>query len=108
VVVGSLVFQCDCGFGFRSSTDNRSYAAHVLPDQSYDEFSGLIDDAIEKSGPTPRDKGEACMAWRRFRMPMAWQCPTCGTLFVEDANGQRHRFIPSSAEVSKRLFVRSG
>ncbi len=105
--MGSLVFQCECGFGFRSSTDNRSYAAHILPDQSYDEFSGLIDDAVERSGPTPHDKGEACMAWRRFRMRMAWQCPTCGTMFVEDVHGKRHRFIPSSAEVAKRLFARS-
>jgi rubredoxin len=103
--VGSLVFQCDCGFGFRSSTDSRSYAAHVLPDRSYDEFSGLIDDAIAKSGPTPRDKDEACMAWRRFRLPMAWQCPTCGTLFVEDASGRRHHFTPASPEVPTRLFA---
>jgi hypothetical protein len=105
--VGCLVFQCDCGFGFLSSTDNRSYAAHVLPDQSYDKFWSLIDDAIEKSGPTPREKGDACMGSRSFRMPMAWQCPNCGTLFVEDADGTLHRFTPASAEVSKRLFARS-
>jgi hypothetical protein len=100
------VFQCDCGFSFLSSTDNRSYVARVLPDQSYDEFSGLIDDAIEKSGPTPRDKADACMAWRRFRMPRAWQCPNCGTLFVAAADGQRHRFLPASADVPKDLFAR--
>ncbi len=81
--------------------------AHILPDGCYDEFSGLVDQSIEMSGPTPRDKDEACMAWRRFRMPKAWQCPNCGTLFIEDASGARFRFIPSYAEVSKRLFARS-
>jgi hypothetical protein len=106
--VGRVVFQCECGFEFLSSTDNRSYAAHVLPDQSYDEFSGLVDDAIEKSGPTPRDKADACMAWRHFRMPMAWQCPTCGSLFVEAADGGLHRFTPASVDASRRLFARSG
>jgi hypothetical protein len=47
------------------------------------------------------------MAWRRFRIPMAWQYPTCGTLFVEAADGHLHRFTPASAEVSKQLFARS-
>jgi hypothetical protein len=106
--MGSLVFQCDCGFGFLSSTDNRSYAAHVLPDQSYDEFSSLVDESIERSGPTPREKEGACMAWRRFRMVMAWQCPNCGALFLEAADGHLHRFTPASADVPKRLFARSG
>jgi hypothetical protein len=78
-----------------------------LCDQSHDEFSGLVDRAIEESGPTPREKGDACMAWRRFRMPMAWQCPTCGDLFVESENGALHRFQPASADVPKRLFARS-
>jgi hypothetical protein len=104
--MGSLAFRCDCGFGFRSSIDNRSYAAHILPDQSHDEFAGLIDDAIEKSGPTARDKGQACMDWRRFRMRMAWQCPHCGSLFIEDSVGELHRFTPASASVPKELFSR--
>ncbi|MGL6094416.1 MAG: hypothetical protein ACRC7O_01270 [Fimbriiglobus sp.] len=101
-----MAFWCECGFTFLSSTDNLSYMAHVLPDQSFDEFSGRVDDAIESSGPSPEDKCRACMGWRAFHLPKAWQCRNCGTLYVEAADGQRHRFAPADAAVSRRVFAR--
>ena len=105
--MGSILFECECGSGrFLTSTDNRSYAAHLLADQDYDAFSQILDDAIEKSGPSRSDKEKACMTWRSFSMPMIWQCPSCGSVYIEDAERQRHRFVPSSSEVSKGLFKR--
>ena len=105
--MGSVEFTCDCGeFGFLNSTDNRSYVAQLIPDQEYDAFSEIIDAAIEKSGPTPHNKDAACMAWRTFPLPRAWQCPRCGALYIETHDRQRHRFLPASDEVSKQLFKR--
>lgn len=105
--MSSLVFNCDCGNGaFLSSIDNRSYVAHLIPDQEYDTFSGIVDAAIERSAPTLRDKDAACMAWRAFQMPKAWQCPSCGSLYVEARDGERHRFLPASESTSKQLFKR--
>lgn len=105
--MGSIEFTCDCGEGqFLNSTDNRSYVAHLIADQDYDEFSTIVDDAIEKSGPTPHDKDAACMRRREFRMPRAWQCYVCGSLYVEAQDGQRHRYDPASDETSKQLFKR--
>jgi hypothetical protein len=102
------VFRCDCdAHSFLDSIDNRSYAARYIPDQDYDEFSTLVDDAIEKSGPTPSDKDAACMAWRRgYWMPMLWQCPACGSLYVEAADAELYRFTPASPDVPKRLLGR--
>lgn len=89
-------FKCDCGAGvFLAATDNRSYAAYLIPEQDYDALSTIVDDAIEKSGPTPRDKDAACIGWRKFPMPHVWQCPNCGSLYVEARDGQRHRFSPA-------------
>jgi hypothetical protein len=102
-----LEFECDCGKGtFINSTDNRAYVAHLIPDEEYDAFSDVVDAAIERSGPTPYEKGAACMAWRKFRMPKAWQCYVCGSFYVEDKYGQRHCFRPDTAGVSKHLFKR--
>lgn len=70
-----LDFTCDCGEGrFITATDNLSYMAHFIPDQEHDMFSGMVDDAIEKSGPTPKDKARACMEWRKYTMLHLWQC----------------------------------
>ena len=105
--MGAVEFECECGGGvFPASTDNRSYVAHYIADQDYDEFSTLVDDGIEKSGPSNREKDAACMAWRKFQMPLLWQCRNCGTLFVEDQDRQRHKFVPHGRSVPKALFAR--
>lgn len=103
----NLDFTCDCGEGrFITATDNLSYRAYFIPDQEYDEFSGKVDDAIEKSGPTRKDKDRACMAWREHTMLCVWQCYACGSVYIESPDGSHHRFVPSSRDVPKRLFKR--
>jgi hypothetical protein len=105
--LGSVEFICDCGeVSFLNSTDNRAYLAHLIPDQEFDAFSAVVDDAIEKSGPEARDKGAACMAWRSFPIPRIWQCYACGSIYVEAEDGNRHRFLPASDAAPKHLFKR--
>jgi hypothetical protein len=107
--VGSVRFRCSCGeFSFLDSTDNRSYVAHLIPDQEWDGFWGAIDDAVEKSGSAARDKADACVALRRSRVRMAWQCPRCGGLYIEDPEGRPQRFVPESPAVSRRLLRGGG
>jgi hypothetical protein len=104
--VGSVLFTCSCGkFSFLGSTDNLSYAAHLIPDEGHwDEFWGAIDDAVEKSGPSAREKDAACLALRRYHFRMAWQCPVCGSLYIEDSVRKPHRFVPESPETPRRLL----
>jgi hypothetical protein len=104
----NLDFTCDCGQGsFMTKTDNLSYMAHFVPDQEYDAFSGMVDDAIEKSGPAAQDKDRACMAWRSYTMLRIWQCYACGSVYIESPDGSHHRFVPASDIASKQLFKRS-
>jgi hypothetical protein len=103
----NLGFNCECGEGyFMTKTDNLSYMAHFIPDQENDAFSGIVDDAIEKSGPTARDKGRACMEWRSYTMLSIWRCYACGAVYVEAPDGSHHRFLPAAENVTKQLFKR--
>ncbi|MBL8799628.1 MAG: hypothetical protein JNM56_37445 [Planctomycetia bacterium] len=105
--MGSVRFACACGqFSFLDSTDNRSYVAHFIPDQDWDRYWTAIDDAVETSGPTAAEKAAASMALRRYRARLLWQCPVCGSLYVEDESGQPRRFVPEAATVPRRLLQR--
>ena len=106
--MGSVRFSRSCGkFSFLDSTDHRSYVAHLVPDQEWDDFWGAIDDAIEKAGPSAKEKADACMALRRrYCARLAWQCPNCGALYVEDFKGQPQRFVAESPTVPRRLLKR--
>jgi hypothetical protein len=44
------------------------------------------------------------MALRAWPARQVWQCPACGALYLEDADGERHRFLPESAAVPKDLL----
>ncbi len=103
----NLDFICDCGDGrFITSTDNLPYMAHFVPDQEYGKFSEIVDDVIEKSGPSAKDKERACMPWREYTMLRIWQCSACGCVYIESPDGRHHRFVPSSEEVPKQLLKR--
>jgi hypothetical protein len=102
--MGSIEFTCKCGRLFLNSTDNRSYVAQYITDQNYDDFSDVIDDAIEKSGESKQEKESACMEWRKFAMPHIWQCHICSSLYVKDYKGNRYHFTPSEVETPKDLF----
>jgi hypothetical protein len=107
--MGSVLFNCSCGkHSFLCSTDNRSYCAYLIPDQGvWEEFWTAIDDAVEKSGPSAREKESACMELRQshYRRQRAWQCPVCGSLYIEDGGGNRSRFVPESPEIPRRLLA---
>ena len=106
--MGSVEFVCDCGDGtFLNSTDNRSYMAHCIPDQKYDEFSEQIDEAIENP-ITSKERGNACMRWRRFPMLKVWQCYCCGVVYIQTLDRKRHRFTPDSPLTPKNLLASKG
>jgi hypothetical protein len=104
--MGSLLFTCVCGgFRFLGSADDRPYAAHFLPEQQWYPFWDAVDAAVESSGPSAREKADACMALRAWPARSLWQCPRCGALYVEDPQGGTHRFLPESDAVPRELFL---
>jgi hypothetical protein len=105
--MGSVEFICHCGaFRFLGSTDDRTYVAHFMPEQTWLPFLDAVDEAVEQAGPSPREKDAACMALRAHKTGLAWQCPACGALYLEDPDGVRHRFLPENAAVPRNLFQR--
>ena len=95
--MGSVEFECSCGFRFLSASDNRSYQATLLADQDVEVFWELLDRAIEESGESARDREQACMDLRvsLFRTRHeAWQCPACKRVYLMDQAGRPHAFSP--------------
>jgi hypothetical protein len=103
--MGSLLFTCSCGeFRFLDSTDDRTYVAHFMAEREWLPFLDAVDAAVEHAGPTAHEREDACMELRGRPARMAWQCPACGALYVEDQRGERHRFLPESPRVPRDLF----
>ena len=103
--MGSVLFTCSCGqFGFLDSTDDRSYAGYLMPEREWLPFWDAVDQAVASEEATPRERERACMALRAWPARQVWQCPACGALYLEDADGARHRFVPESAEVPRDLL----
>jgi hypothetical protein len=75
-----------------------------MPERAWLPFQDAVDEAVEHSGPSPREKDDACMALRAHRAALAWQCPACGALYLEGPDGIRHRFLPESGAVPRNLF----
>lgn len=95
--MGSVEFECSCGFVFLSVSDRREYQATLLADQDIDRFWDLLDRAIEESGPTAADKERACMDLRISLFKArheAWYCPNCRQLYLMDPDGNPHAFAP--------------
>ena len=103
--MGRVTFVCECGkFEFRNNTDFRSYVAHLIPDQDWDGFWSAIDDAIENTAGSKWRKDVACMKLREYKARMVWQCPVCGSLYVDGITGEHHRFTPASESVPTDLL----
>ena len=101
-------FACRCGYCFYDGSDNLSFKAHILADEDWDEFAGYLEDAkkphteeIENSGRI-LDLLERCI----------YQCPECGRLFLESADGSLTMFTPSGTaepepEVNRHMLISS-
>ncbi|MBV8072530.1 MAG: hypothetical protein JO270_21690, partial [Acidobacteriaceae bacterium] len=60
-----MKISCHCGATIYDQTDYLPHKAHFVPDQDWFDVLGAIDDAIEKSGPSAKEKEEACMKVRQ-------------------------------------------
>lgn len=98
---------CDCGSMIYDQTDYLPNKAHFIPDQEWFNVLEAIDDAIEKSGPSAKDKEVACMKVRRLireASRVAWQCYECGRVYVDDHAYQLRQFVPDTSNVPKEIF----
>ncbi|WP_240644665.1 hypothetical protein [Paenibacillus paeoniae] len=78
-----------------------------MSDQDRYDLLEEIDDAIEKSGPSPIDKEEAAMRIRSLISTLfktVYQCSNCGNFFI-DNNYPRLEMFRGANQVNKNLLV---
>lgn len=100
-------FRCECGQRIHDNTDYLSYKGYLISDQDHFDLLDEIDDAIEKSGPSPEEKEEAAMRVRSLVSDLyktAYQCPNCGNLFF-DTDTSRLEMFRGANQINKNLLV---
>ncbi|HEX8696367.1 MAG TPA: hypothetical protein VF746_28370 [Longimicrobium sp.] len=104
-----MKIQCACGYLISDGGDALPHKAHFIADQDWEAFWNEVDAAVERSGPSARAKEAACMRLRSLGMfRQAWQCSSCGRLWVDDASHTAHPFAPEPGEAPARVFSRKG
>lgn len=99
--------ECRCGAQIIDQTDFLPHKAHIIPDQEWFHVLDAIDQAIERSGPSDRDKEAAIHSVRSLLIRVsrsAWQCGACGRLYVDDQGRNLREFIPGPSDGPRELF----
>lgn len=100
-----MKFECPCGHLISDGTDNLPNKAHFIADQDWDRFWDEIDAAVEKSGPSARQKEAAVMRLRSLDLfRLAWQCPSCGRVHLDDASHTVQSFAPEPGDEPMGIF----
>lgn len=104
-----MKIECVCGYLITDGGDNLPHKAHFIADQDWDAFWTEVDAAVEKSGPSARAKEAACMRLRSLRVfRQAWQCASCGRVWMDDTSHAARSFAPDEADASARIFSPGG
>ena len=97
-----MKIQCVCGNVIHDVESHQS-KAHLLPDESYFSLLDSIDEAIESSNSSSKDKEATCMKVRSLLGQAARivrQCGRCARLYVERPDGTLECFAPSIEEAA--------
>ncbi len=102
-----MKFRCTCDHLIVDSTDFLPHKAHTIADRNWFTILDAIDEAIEESGPSAKEKEAACMHIRTLMVKMStlsYQCRNCGMLYLNDHNNTSHCFQPLTDDESKEVF----
>ena len=102
-----MKFICSCGHRISDTTDYLPYKGHIIADQDWFDFLEEIDAAIEKSGPTPKDKENALMKIRDLSINLSktvYQCEECGNVFFDTKQPYFEEFRSCNDNVNKGLL----
>ncbi|PCI93479.1 MAG: hypothetical protein COB15_16310 [Flavobacteriales bacterium] len=83
-----MKINCTCGNIIVDQTDYLKNKGYLISDTQWFDFWNDIDNAIEKSGESKKEKEEACMQLRNQNIfKTLWECTSCGKLYIDDKNG---------------------
>ena len=98
-----MKIKCTCGEIIPDQTDYLSYKAHIVGDKDYFDYLDVIDKAVESNEPNRED---LCMSVRRAEPSrLAWECRTCGRLYLNDADRNLVEYLPQNGKAN-RIFDR--
>ncbi|MFT5820145.1 MAG: hypothetical protein ACI8ZM_001379 [Crocinitomix sp.] len=99
-----MKINCTCGFTIVDNTDYLRYKGHLISNTQWYDFFESIDHAVEKSGPTPKEKENALMQIRQEQpSKLVWECQNCGKLFFNSKKGDLITFSPDNKKYNKVL-----
>lgn len=99
-----MKIECICGDTIPDNTDYLPYKAHIIGDRDFFDFLDTIDEAIESK---EKNREKLLMQVRRaVPSRLAWECNTCGRLYLDDKHGNLIEYGPQN-DKPNRIFDRS-
>lgn len=102
-----MKIQCACGEILHDHCDLMPHKAHFIPDQKWHALFEALDWLIENRCHNARQRDEACTQVRTLLGNLArcaWQCRTCGRMFIEDTARDLHCYPPGPPGTARELF----
>ena len=101
-----MKLACPCGCTIRDNTDDLPYKARVTPDRRWEKLWCAFEAALNATPPHSEEQEIELAA--KFSHPanfrLAYQCPECARIFIEDRNDRLVEFVPASARRAKGIF----
>lgn len=99
-----MKIHCKCGHIIIDSTDDLPFKGHVIADQNLHSIFEMIDDSIEMSSDTLKERQARCMHVRsNFPRRFIWQCNGCDRLYLDNADNELVSFTPEEGKSSNIL-----
>ena len=102
-----MKLQCACGALIYDIIDSQPNKAMVVPDQEWLEILDLLHDSICDPPPTIAERKQAYRTVFAAIMNVgrrAWQCDSCGRVYLDDRQYNAHGFAPDSTEIPREIF----
>ena len=101
-----MKFLCDCGYMFRDQTDDLPFKGYIYPDQSQEKLYEAINKIFASERPSDDVKFDEMI--NDIVSPKGirtiYQCPECGTIYINEDKGKLSAFSPKSNNASKNLL----
>ena len=101
-----MKIECTCGATIHDAGDSLPDKAHVIPDKSLFPLLDAFDDIVLNRCNTAAEREAACTHLRSLLMKAtgtAWQCTTCGRLYIDGANRQLNTYAPEGQSSKSAL-----
>lgn len=99
-----MKIKCACDNLIIDQTDYLSNKGYLISDLDWFNFWDSIDEAIESTDKTPKEREAMCMQLRKQRIfKTLWECDRCGNLFVNGDDGNLVIYIPDNKNYNQVL-----